>query len=84
MTEKFSNVVNPVVDHGRALKRETPGDYADILRQTHGTEHLWTEDTRVTDFNPALELGVETEDLERGLGIGVICWLELQLLDTNL
>jgi hypothetical protein len=28
-------------------------------------------------------LGVETEDLKGGLGVGVICWLELQLLDTN-
>ena len=84
MAEEFSNVVDPVVDHGRTLKRETPGDYANIFRQTHGTEHLRTEDTRVTYFNPALELGVETEDLEGGLGVGVICWLELELLDTNL
>ena len=63
MAEEVSNVVDPVVDHGGALKRETPGDDADILREAHRTEHLWTEDTRVTDFNPALELGVETEDL---------------------
>ena len=63
MAEEFSDVINPVVDHGGALKRETPGDDADILREAHRTEHLWTEDTRVTDFNPALELGVETEDL---------------------
>ena len=63
MAEEFSYVVDPVVDHGGALKRQTPGDYADILGEAHRTEHLRTEDTRVTDFNPALELGVETEDL---------------------
>ena len=54
MAEEVSNVVDPVVDHGGALKRETPGDYAHILGEPHRTEHLWTEDTRVADFNPAL------------------------------
>jgi len=84
VAEEFSDVVDPVVDHGGALKRETPGDDADILGEAHRTEHLWTEDTRVTDFNPPLELRVETEDLERRLGVGIICWLEFQLLDANL
>ena len=76
MAEEVSNVIDPVVDHCGALKRESPGDNADIFGEAHWTEHLWTEDTRVTDFNPAFELGVETEDLEGGLGVGIISWLE--------
>ena len=84
VTEEISNIANTVVDHGGAFQAQTPGDDTHILGESHGTQHLWAEDTGVTDFDPFLELWVVTEDLKTGLGVGVIGRLIFQVGDADL
>ena len=83
MAEEVSDVVDAVIDHGRALQAETPGHHRHILGKTHGLEHLRTEDSRVADFDPLLELWVEAEDFETGLGVWVVGGLVAELLDAD-
>lgn len=44
------------------LQRQTPGDDGHVLRQTHGQQHLRSEDPRVAHLHPLLQPCVdETE-----------------------
>ena len=63
MSEEVPDVLDVVVDHGGALKAQSPGNYGDIFRQAHWQEHLRTEDTRVSDLYPLIEQRMEGEDL---------------------
>lgn len=82
--EQVPDVVDPVVDHRRSFQTESPGDHAHVFRQAHGPQHLRAENPGVSDFYPALELGVVTEDFHGGFGVGVEGGLELELLDADL
>jgi len=84
VAEEISDVIDAVVYHSWALEGKTPGNNTNILGKTHRTEHFWSEDTGVSDFDPTLKLRVETKDLERGLSVGVVSRLELHLLNANL
>ena len=84
VTEKISNIGQAVINHGRSLKRQTPSDNSHVLWKSHWSEHLWAEDTRVADFDPSLELRMESEDLETRLSVRVVSRLVLNLSDTNL
>lgn len=84
MAEQVTDVAQLLLDHGWPLKTETPSDNIHILRETHGSEHLGAEDTRVSEFDPLLEVRMIAEDLERGLGVRVVGRLELDIGDTNL
>lgn len=37
------------------FQRQSPGNYWHILRKTHGQQHLWSEDSRVSHFHPFLQ-----------------------------
>lgn len=84
MTEQISDIGQTIVDHRGSLKTQAPGNDTDVLRKTHGAEHLRSENTRVSDFNPALELRVEAENFKTWLCVGVVSGLILNLIDTNL
>lgn len=77
MSEEISNVADTVVDHSGAFETQTPSNDIDILRKSHGSEHFWTENTRVSYFDPLFELWVITEDLKTRLGVGIVSWLIL-------
>jgi len=71
-------------DHRGPLEAEAPAMDANVLGESHGLEHLWSEHATVADLDPTLELWVEGKDLERRLGVRVIRRLEAQLLDAHL
>ena len=54
------------------------------LRQTHGQQHLWSENSGVTNLHPLGQTLVVAEDLHAGLGVGVVGRFEPQLLDAKL
>jgi hypothetical protein len=84
VTEQISDIGQTIVDHRGSLKTQAPRNDTDVLGKTHGAEHLRSENTRVSDFNPALELRVETENFKTWLCVGVVSGLVLNLVDTNL
>ncbi len=84
MSEQISNIGKTVVDHCWSFKTETPSDDADIFRETHRAEHLRSENTGVSNFNPTLQLRMETKDFKTGLGIRVISRLILDLVNADL
>ena len=84
MTEQVANVLDIVVDHGRAFKTQTPSDDGDILGQPHGFKHLGPENTRIADFNPLFQLRMEAKDLQAGFRVGVVRRLILQIFYANL
>ena len=84
MTKQISDIIDSIVDHCRSLKTETPSKYAYIFRQSHRQEHLRSEDSRISNFDPFIQACVETEDLKRGLSIWVICRFEFELFDADL
>lgn len=51
-------------NHRRALQRDTPAMYVNVLGEPHWLEHLGPEHARVADLDPLLELRVEREDLQ--------------------
>ena len=83
VTEQVSNVVDIVLNHGRSLQTETPGNNADIGVEAHRLEHFRAEDTTVADFDPFLEGGLVAEDFETGLCVGVVGGLEAKLLNSK-
>ena len=84
MAEQVANVLDAVFDHGRSLEGQTPGNDPDILGKAHRGKHLGTEHTGVANLGPLLQVGVVSEDLHRGFGVGVEGRLEAELLDANL
>ena len=83
VAEEVANVANVVIDHGGPFERQTPGDHAHIFRQAHRFEHLGTEHTRVSNFDPRVQLRMESKDFERGLGVRVIGRLKLEILNSD-
>lgn len=84
MSEQISDIRQPIVNHGGSLETEPPRDDTDVLGEPHRAEHLRSEHTRVTDFDPALQLGVETEDFETRLCVRIVSGLILDLVDADL
>ena len=84
VSQQLTNVRALRPDHGRSLKRQSPSENTHVLRQSHSLQHLRSEHSRVTDLDKLVEALVERENLERRLGIWVICWLETQIVDTHL
>mmetsp|Transcript_6548 Transcript_6548/g.20442 ORF Transcript_6548/g.20442 Transcript_6548/m.20442 type:complete len:390 (-) Transcript_6548:118-1287(-) len=84
VAEEVADVRDAVLDHGRTLQRQAPGDDSDVGRQAHGREHLRPEYARIADFGPLLEVGVVAEDLHGGLGVGVEGGLKAELGDADL
>ena len=61
-------IVQTVFNHGGPLQRQPPRYHVDVVRQPHGEEHLWTENTGVADFYPF------TEPCKRNDNI-IICYM---------
>ena len=53
---------NNVHDHSWPFKTNTPPVDVDIFGETHRLQHLWSEHTAVSNFDPFFELRVECED----------------------
>ena len=82
VAEQISNVVDAILDHGWSFQRQSPGNDAHVLRQTHGRQHLRLEHARVSNLRPLLEIRVVSEDLHGGFRVGVEGGLEAQLGDA--
>lgn len=82
VAKQVANVADAVLDHGRTLERQTPGDDAHILGQSHRAQHFWAKHARIANLDPALELGREAKDLHRRLRVRVVRRLELDVGDT--
>ena len=84
MAKEITNVLNAVLDHGRAFQREAPGNDPNVLRKAHRSKHFGTEHTRIANLGPLFKVGVVAEDLHRRLGVGIEGRLEAELLNTDL
>ena len=84
VTHKVPDVVNPVLDHGRPLQAEPPGDHIDVLGEAHGQQHLGPEHPGVPDLDPLAQTLVIAEYLHAWLGVRIVSGLEPQLLDPEL
>ena len=62
MADNACNVYLP--NHCRPLQTDAPSVYMHILREAHRFEHFWTEHAAISNFDPFLELRVESEDLQ--------------------
>ena len=72
VSNKAPNVADPVPDHRRSFKTDTPPVDMDIFWESHRFQHFRSEHSTVSDLDPFLELGVESENLERGLRVWVV------------
>ena len=84
MAEKVADVLDLVLDHGRSLQGQTPGDDSNVLRETHGPQHLWPEHAAVADLRPFAQLRVISKDLHGWLCVRIVGRLEAQLSDADL
>jgi hypothetical protein len=84
VTEEISDVLDVVVNHRRSFKTETPSNNADIFGKSHRSQHLRSEYTRVSDFNPSLKSRMEPEDFQTRFCVGVVGRLVLKFSNTNL
>ena len=84
MPEQISDIRKTIVDHSGSLKTQPPSNNTDVFWKSHRAEHLRSENTRVSNFNPALELRMETENFKAWLCVRIISGLILNLVDTNL
>lgn len=84
MAKEVTDVIDIVVDHSGAFKTETPSNDGHIFGKAHRLKHLRAEHTRVTDFDPLLELWVIAEDFKRWLRVRIVRRLVLQLFDSDL
>ena len=84
MSKQVANIVNPVFDHRRSFQRQSPSNNTYILRQAHGSEHFWSEHTRITNLGPFLQVWMIAEYLHTWFSVRVKCWLETKLGDPNL
>lgn len=83
MPQQLPNITHTILHHRRPLQAETETINPHIPRQPHRLEHFRAEHTRITNFQPALEAGVEAEDFHAGLGVRVIRGFEAQVFDSH-
>lgn len=55
-----------------------------VLGVTHGFQHLWPEHPAIAYFDPAVQHRMESEDLQGGLRVWVVCRFESNLFDPHL
>ena len=72
-----------LLDHCWSLQAETPGYNIDIFRQTHGKQHLGSEDPTITNLNPLAKTLVIAEYLHARLSVRVVSRFESQLLNPQ-
>ncbi len=51
-------------DHRWTFKRNTPPVHMNVLRETHGLEHLRTKHAAVPDLDPLVQHRMERENLK--------------------
>ena len=61
--EQVTDVGNAVLDHGRALEAEPPGNHPHSGGQAHRRQHFWAEHAAVADFSPLAEVRVVAKNL---------------------
>lgn len=82
--KEISNVLNAILDHGGTLQREAPSNYPHIWWQSHRHQHFRTENTRVSNLCPLLQVRMIAENLHGRFSVGIESRLETELVDANL
>ena len=83
VAEELVDIVDAILNHGRALEGQAPRDARHVVVEAHRLEHLGAEHAAVADLDPLLEASVVAEDLHGGLRVGVVGGLEAELLDAD-
>lgn len=83
MAEQVADVLDLVLDHGRSLEREPPGDHPDVFGQAHRPEHLGSEHPTVANLGPFFQLRVVPENLHRRFRVRVVGGFESHLGDAD-
>ncbi len=82
--KQLSDVTALIPHHCRSLQTETPGNNCHVFWESHWSEHFWSENSRVSDFDGFLKSWVISEDLHGRLGVRVVGSFELNVSDSDL
>ena len=81
-TNQITNIVKSIFDHCWTFQGEAPGNDIDIFRDTHGQQHFWSENPRISNLDPFIQSRMETENLHTWFGVGIVGWLKFQFSDA--
>jgi len=84
MTDKCPDVVDAIPNHCRPLQTQPPSVHTDVRRESHRLQHFRSEHPAVADLDPLVQHRMEGKNLQGRLSVGVVCWLESQVVKTHL